>query len=49
VLVLGERLTLPALLGMALIFAGLIVLTAGAWRRPQPAAVHDDQADSLVE
>lgn len=29
---LGERLTIPALLGMALIFAGLIVLTSAAWR-----------------
>jgi DME family drug/metabolite transporter len=38
VFVLGERLTLPALLGMALIFAGLIVLTSGAWRL-RPAAV----------
>jgi DME family drug/metabolite transporter len=32
-LVLGERLSVPSLLGMALIFAGLIVLTTGAWRR----------------
>lgn len=37
-LVLGERLTAPALSGMALIFAGLIVLTSGAWRRPQSVA-----------
>ena len=40
VLVLGERLTVPALIGMALIFAGLIVLTSGAWRQLQPVAVH---------
>lgn len=36
IFVLGEHLTAPALAGMALIFGGLVVLTAGA-RRTQPA------------
>ncbi len=38
IVVLGERLTIPALFGMLLIFAGLIALTSGAWRlRPAVA------------
>jgi DME family drug/metabolite transporter len=36
IFVLGEQLTTPALVGMALIFGGLVVLTAGA-RRTQSA------------
>ncbi|HQY90962.1 EamA family transporter [Caldilinea sp.] len=45
VLVLGEQLTLPALGGMALIFAGLFVLSVGVRRQP-PALAAARQASA---
>jgi len=39
VVVLGEVLTLPAFAGIALIFAGLLLLTLGGLRLPRRAAV----------